>query len=222
MLSKMLYSTLSLLLVTSSAFANVEYRFNSVSNSATLLPSGVQLGIILSDAVVAAGHIDYQSPDCTLFSSGLPGSCVIDPTSPIAYFYFSVNGEPHNTITYFPQQQAMGNERRLNLSLDINAKGFLNGSIFANNTETDISFMGVNGLFTVTGVHSDFGLDAGGCPGTNTPQCFGATGTIQAVPEPGTVTLLGLAILGLFVSRKVGAAGTGLKARVKRKTTSLK
>lgn len=97
----------------------------------------------------------------------------------------------------------------LAMDLQFDADGYLTGSIYANDSNSDIYLVGSGGAFTVIDANSDESMPGAGCGWHFEPavQCVGATGNIQRVratevPEPSTIALLSLGAAGWASSRR--------------------
>ncbi|QOY92384.1 PEP-CTERM sorting domain-containing protein [Massilia sp. UMI-21] len=118
-------------------------------------------------------------------------------------------------MDYRPQeQQFRSGLGMLDMELRFEAGGYLSGWIHANDQNSHIMLQSSGALFTVLDANSDEGMEGAGCGWTTGLPCSGATGFLQgvqqqngqAVPEPRTLALFGLGILGLFGSRRLRRA----------------
>lgn len=191
-----------LLLSCSQAHAGVLYTWHSTGDPQAL-PQGLTLEIEFSEAAVASGSVHYVIDNC-----GMPEYCGPDPDAPVTRFLFDGVTPP---IHYAPGLEPMHPFASLLVSVRFEANGYLSGSIWANDTASQIAASSAGTLFTIDGVRSDAGT-GGGCDPWG-DDCHGATGYLRTanalashvaiVPEPGMpalfatglLTLLGLGVL---------------------------
>jgi hypothetical protein len=191
-----------LLLTCSQADAGVLYSWHHNSGGPDALPKGMVMEIEFSDAAVAAGSVDYVLSPC-----GFPEFCGPDPDAPVTRFLFAGVTPP---IRYAPAMQPMDPFSALTVSVRFEPNGYLSGTIFANDTASEISASSRGGaLFTIDGVHSDF-PSGGGCDLWG-DDCRGATGYLRTdaappvprpIPEPQSMLLVAVAMLGLLIGSR--------------------
>jgi len=189
---------LFLLSLASAAAANVVYTWETLTTSPTITSATGRLEI--TDAAWAAGQATYTAPPSC---PSLVNCDYGDPSSPVVQFSFRVNA-PNPTPADINLNLVEGTGLAFPLSDWFSASFAIQGStlnlnVFANTGETDMRMVGN----TITRFGSDapfFG------PACFNPGCSGATGQwVQQgaqIPEPGTLALLGLGVLGLLYGQR--------------------
>lgn len=200
---KKLVAALLLSTVGTAAWAGVIYRWETVRTSPTI--SSAVGYIEISQQAFLNGSANYVAPPHCAASGGDPGCDNRDLSSPVLNFYFRVNA-PSPTGADIDLHVRHGSGMRFPLADWFSASfslqdRYMNLSMFANTGETDMRMV----ENTITRFGSDapyFGLDC------FTPGCSGAEGQWVQVPEPATLGLLGIGVLGLMVKwrRKKGTA----------------
>lgn len=183
--SLVLASLLSLASIASQA--GVLYEWRPLNGE---LPRDVTLRMEFTEAAVASGGLDFHVPE-----GDWPDSY---PDAGLISIYFSTPGNA--PISYRP---AAGKFRyglgMLDLNLSFDRGGLLSGYIYANDAHSHFEMVSQGGLFTILDARSDGGMEGAGC-GSDWKMCRGATGQLQRVdvPEPGSIALLAIGLLGTF------------------------
>jgi hypothetical protein len=196
---------LALALASQSANAEVIYTWRQ-SHAAPNMPAGLNLELVFSDAAVARGDLFlevhnrcYETDPC------------IDPQDSLLslrYWYDGVwpNGSPAewNLIHYeyrsFPRYWS----DYVYMDVRFLPGGLLDGTILANDSNSDFLMQSSGGLFTVQWAHSD---DFFGC-GEVYPDCHGSQGVLldtragQPVSEPALPLLAGIGALAAWFARR--------------------
>lgn len=162
-------------------------------------PANVAMSLVFSDAAVAAGSLAYH------VEPGRP-----DTSGALTSFFFKADGI--NPMTYAPAQ---GGDPyglwRMDLNLRFDPAGYLTGSIFANDQNSDFTMADRDGLFTFSALHSDQDPSGTHVACNDDPSCVWSSGRLVrldgvaaadaplagAVPEPGSLALVGLGLLAL-------------------------
>lgn len=114
-------------------------------------------------------------------------------------------------MDYRPREgQFRNGQGTLDMELSFEPGGFLSGWIRANDQNSHFILQSSGSLFTVLDANSEEGMAGAGCGWTMGIPCSGATGYLEAlqqrtarqVPEPHTLGLLGLGVLGLLGARR--------------------
>lgn len=187
-----------LLSLASAATANVIYSWETLTTSATI--SSATGRIEITDAAWAAAQASYVAPPtCPTLVNCSYGN----PSSPIVQFSFRVNA-PNPTPADINLNLVQGSGLAFPLTDWFRANftiqgALLNLDVFANTGETDMRMVGN----TITRFGSDSPFFGAAC---FNPGCSGASGRwVQAqaqVPEPGSLLLLGIGVLGLMHGRR--------------------
>ena len=213
--SKLLFLSAALALFMSPAIANIQFHWTGVANGTigagifippretVFLANSLELIIEVTPKAMQSGHISYHSPrDCGNFQYREVCPLV---DAPISYFFASVD-DIYRPIRFFPGNQPYWGFGSLDIEVDLTPARLVSGTIDAYaNAESDIHLVGRNGLFT-----ADFNSDYPTC----FLHCTGAQGIAHrnAIPEPATAALMGLAMLGLVVRKYVPGAAATVKA----------
>lgn len=160
--------------------ANVVYEWQG-NNDAT--PYNITMRMEFSEAAFDAGRLSLRMRENDF-----------DPESGLVNFYYKAPGKPR-PITYSTREHAFGEGDLLEMDIVFLDDLTLSGSFKAFNFESHIFMESASNLFTVTYANSDATMiDAGCAPWSN---CAGGTGVFRQVPEPGSIALVGLGLLGL-------------------------
>lgn len=162
-----------------SSRANVVYEWHG-NNDAT--PYNITMRMEFSDAAYDAGRLTLKMREHDF-----------DADAGLVNFYYKAPGKPR-PITY-DRDRTFGEGDLLEMDIVFLDDLTLSGSFKAFNFESHIFMESANNLFTVTYANSDATMiDAGCAPWSN---CAGGTGVFRQVPEPGSIALMGLGLLGL-------------------------
>lgn len=181
------------------AHAGIFYKWHATNDVA---PTGFHLLLEFDPAVVRAGSFtmsfDHEEPHGGYPTSGL--------RSLVMGF-----DDSHVGINWTPRQPSGDpGPHILSMNVRFTPDGYLTGGIRASNF--DSSFGMSSGMtdeygFYLSQVSSDYFF--GGCDHGNMATCVGATGQIRQVPEPQTIGLLALGLVGLAVARRKAVVKPG-------------
>lgn len=179
-----------------SSHADVMYKWVGEQNGK---PANVAMTLVFSDAAVAAGSLSYH------VQPGRP-----DGSAALTSFYFKVDGI--NPMTYTPTQgSGYYDWWRMDLDLRFDPAGYLAGSIFANDQNSDFTVADKDGTFAFSAMHSDQNPSGSLLSCGGDLSCTGSSGRLVRmdgvagadapaagdVPEPGSLALVGLGLLAL-------------------------
>jgi hypothetical protein len=160
--------------------ANVVYEWQG-NNDAT--PYNITMRMEFSDAAVEAGRLSLKMREHDF-----------DPQAGLVNFYYKAPGKAQ-PITYATRERAFAEGDLLEMDIVFLDDLTLAGGFKAINVESHIFMESVSNLFTVTYANSDATMIDAGCTPWN--NCAGGTGVFRQVPEPGSMALVGLGLLGL-------------------------
>jgi hypothetical protein len=194
-------------LLTQAASADVLYTWQQVEHSPSV-PDGLRLELLFTDEAVARGSFDLA-----LENRCSSGVCDQQQDSLLAlrYSFAGADGtRSWNTIDYRIGDETRPGLQRISLGLQFLPGGLLDGSIMANNGESDFTLAGDgSGLFTLVSAHSDQPF---GC-GFAYPSCSGERGRLvsgpvpgqpdgQPLPEPASLATLAIGALAALAARR--------------------
>jgi hypothetical protein len=169
---KTLVAATALCVTSLSTQAGVVYEWQSV-NSAN--PTPFKLHIEFDDDVVRSESISE-----TIWGTGM-----VNPTSSL----ISLEVGP---FYYAPRTRPMFIWEDVELSLTFGSDGLLRGRMALTNSQGHLWLASQGDIFTVTAADNDSSTFH--CPIDAPHPCFGAAGVIRQVPEPGSLSLIGLGI----------------------------
>ena len=202
MIIKSLVAAAGLCLLPLYGQAGVVYQWTAINDET---PRGITLSIEFDNPTVRSGEFNIDIVD-------EPGLEV--PRSGLLALRYTFPGM-ENEMVYTSRGGAGFSFGRGNLFMDLqfDATGYLTGSIFASDSNSDIRLASIGRIFTVLNANSDEGMPGAGCPPR--PQeyiCGGATGYIQRVahsevPEPASIALIGAGLLAasIFPRRRIAS-----------------
>ncbi|MBQ5949856.1 PEP-CTERM sorting domain-containing protein [Massilia sp. ST3] len=174
--------------------AGVIYEWRALNNE---VPHGISLRLEFAHGAVRSGAFNMS------FENIVPGTRI--PGSALLALHYSFPGEPVPAIDFRPRNGLVGTMTGyLTMNLSFDPGGFLSGYIYANDSEHHIEMRSQGHVFTVLDANSDAGMPQAGC-GTGFPgdvKCEGAMGHFRQVPEPASLGLLGIGLLGAYASRR--------------------
>jgi hypothetical protein len=197
-------------LLTQAASADVLYTWQQVEHSPSV-PEGLRLELLFTDEAVAHGAFDLMLENKCMF-----GICDRQQDSLLAlrYSFAGTDGtRSWNTIDYRIGDETRPGLQRISLGLRFLPDGLLDGSIMANNGESDFTLAGDGtGLFTLVSAHSDQPF---GC-GFAYPSCAGERGRLVSstmpeqpdsnpLPEPASLATLAIGALAASAARRRAA-----------------
>jgi hypothetical protein len=178
-----------LLLTSLAGHAGVIYEWQPVNKTS---PSHFAMRIEFDEATVKSGSFSLRI---------LPGDTHIRPDSGLLRF------ELLHT-TYQPRKQLFNegmNFGFFDMDVEFVDGKFLTGAIRYSDFQTELSMASdpagaSKRLFTIDRANADYGM--GDCGGPTGIVCAGGTGHIRRIPEPGTIALLALGLLGVAGIRR--------------------
>jgi hypothetical protein len=189
---------LALLLACTTLSARADIIYDWVGNN-DAAPYNISLKLVFTDDAFADGGVDFN------VIGGWYSPRLTDPGL-VSLLYVAPG--PMLPVSFQPSQVPMGFYHSLRMHLTVNETGALSGNFYANNDESHIMMDGEDGLFRVTSSNSDRSMIWAGCPDTS-KDCNGATGRFvrqedggQQLPEPMTLGLTALGLLGMCYSRR--------------------
>jgi len=178
------------------ATAGVWYKWHATNDIA---PRGISLLLEFDRAVVRSGTFQMRiDVDDNAFRD------TVFPQSGLLGFYYGTGTE--GEITWKPRK-GITDPGPLILDMDIRfgPGRHLTGGIYAHNYNSQFGmstgFMG-GPNFTIYEAESDAGMKGCGWASEEGRPCFGATGQIRQIPEPASIALVGLGVLGAALSRR--------------------
>jgi hypothetical protein len=197
-------------LLTQAASADVLYTWQQVEHSPSV-PDGLRLELLFTDEAVARGSFDLTLENKCMF-----GICEQQQDSLLAlrYSFAGADGTQNwNTIDYRIGDETRPGLQRISLGLQFLPSGLLDGTIMANNGESDFTLAGDGaGIFTLVSAHSDQPF---GC-GLAYPSCAGERGRLVSrmvpdqpdsnpLPEPASLATLAIGGLAALAARRRAA-----------------
>lgn len=194
-------------LLTQAASADILYTWQQVAHSSSV-PDGLRLELLFSDAAVARGALDLNIENQCIY-----GVCDRQQDSLLAlrYAFTGADGSKSwNTIDYRIGDETRPGLQRISLGLQFLPGGLLDGTIMANNGESDFTLFGDGtGTFTLAAAHSD---QPYGC-GFTYPSCAGERGRLVSstvpdqsdgspLPEPASLATLAIGALAALAARR--------------------
>lgn len=187
-MKKVFFFIIGALSFCTSSWASVMYEWQYTNDQT---PYNMIMRLVLSDEAVARGTVDLD------FINLPYDSQMVDPNGLLELHYEIVGGS--NTIHFELATQPVTHNEILQVSLRILDNGILAGKIYANDSYRHIGLEGMDGQFLVTTANSDDHMDGAGCYGGM--DCRGATGVFRQVPEPASLGLMVLAMVGMALVR---------------------
>lgn len=199
-MKKLLAFALAALSIHASSQADVIYEWNSIGNTT---PKDISMKLVFGDELIGQDSYAYT------LHAGWPFND--SHYTGLKEISFSATGA--RPMSLFPGQQVEAPYLDLVLNLQFLAGGQLGGSIYFNDSQSDVRLASTDGVFSVLAMHSDANPDGSGISCDGVANCAWSTGTLnrldsanqlesRAVPEPASVALVGLGLLGIASLRR--------------------
>lgn len=170
------------------ANAGVTYQWQTTSFATDHAPLDIRMTIVFNDAAVSAGSVDFVSGECS--NPSQPAEC--SGPSPVESFFFSAGTQSDIYLTSDSFVTA-GNFILFMISGEFSNRLFI-GDVHAWTKDTQIVIYRGDIAFLESSVPGDI-CQLG-------EECQDDRGVIQAVPEPSTISLLGLSLGALWLGRR--------------------
>lgn len=209
---KNIFSALALCLTAVSSHAGIIYQWRPVNSE---VPRDIQFELEFDREVVASGTFQWsmESQAGPVDGMGLKRIRYAFP------HYGHTEDNPQFTVTeFFPEVGFLNSQALIGLDLKFGAGGYLEGSIFFVTSSPDLylSMRSDGRRFTIEGAGDDTGITGAGCGWAIDIPCEGAIGELRRtdVPEPGSVSLIGIGLMAAAGMRRRIATQTQSRYRV--------